>query len=52
MMFSLALAASRGAPPPAREETDDGVDGRAEAVEDGVPGRAEDNGVVGRANAA
>jgi hypothetical protein len=53
MMFSLALAASRGDPlPPAREDTDDGVEGRAEAVEDGVAGRAEDDGVVGRAKAA
>lgn len=53
MMFSLALAASRGgALPAAREETDDGVEGRAEVVEDGVAGRAEDAGVVGRAKAA
>lgn len=55
MMFSLALAASTaaadGALPVAREEIDEGVVGRAEAVEDGVVGRAED-GVVGRANAA
>lgn len=54
MMFSLALAASTsGALPAAREEIDEGVVGRAEAVEDGVAGRAEDDeGVVGRANAA
>lgn len=53
-MFSLALAASTsGALPAAREEIDEGVVGRAEAVEDGVAGRAEDDeGVVGRANAA
>jgi len=37
----------------AREEIDEGVVGRAEAIEDGVAGRAEDDeGVVGRANAA
>jgi hypothetical protein len=53
MMFSLALAAStRGALPAAREETDEGVVGRADAVPDGVAGRAEEDGVVGRANAA
>lgn len=53
MIFSLALAASTGgALPAAREETDEGVVGRAEAVEDGVVGRAEDDGVVGRAKAA
>ena len=52
-MFSLALAGSTsGALPAAREETDDGVVGLAEAVEDGVAGRAEDDGVVGRAKAA
>ena len=52
-MFSLALAGSTsGALPAAREETDDGVVGLAEAVEDGVAGRTEDDGVVGRAKAA
>lgn len=54
-MFSLALDASTDAEdaplPVAREETDEGVVGRAEAVEDGVVGRAE-VGVVGRAKAA
>ncbi|CAD6260844.1 unnamed protein product [Miscanthus lutarioriparius] len=54
MMFSLVLAASTsGALPAAREEIDEGVVGRAEAVEDGVAGRAEDDeGVLGRANAS
>jgi hypothetical protein len=55
MMFSLALgastAATEGALPAAREETDEGVVGRAEAVEEGVVGRAE-VGVAGRAKAA
>lgn len=53
-MFSLALAASSsGALAAGRDEIDEGVVGRAEAVEDGVAGRAEDDeGVVGRANAA
>jgi hypothetical protein len=54
MMFSLALAASTsGALTATREEIDEGVVGRAEAVEDGVAGRADDDeGVAGRANAA
>lgn len=54
-MFSLALdastAAADGALPVAREETEEGVVGRAEAVEEGVVGRAE-VGVAGRAKAA
>ena len=52
MMFSLAFEASAAAlPAAARDETDEGVVGRAEAVEEGVVGRAE-VGVAGRAKAA